>query len=70
MKFSGIIIGIIGGALFVWHLGKVLTGNDQGQPPFTHHTISLLGGVLLFAGVWLYAAGRKRGRRSTGTNDR
>lgn len=68
MRLTGIIVGLVGGLLFVWHLSKVLMGTDEGAPPFTHHILSLIGGVLLFAGIWLYVVGRKRGRRVPGTD--
>lgn len=62
MKIGGIIVGIIGALLFVWHLAKVMTGADAGTGITTHHVMSLVGGVLMFAGIWLYIAGRKRRR--------
>lgn len=62
MKIGGIIVGIIGALLFVWHLVKVMTGADEGTGITTHHVMSLVGGVLMFAGIWLYIAGRKRRR--------
>ena len=64
MKLAGIIVGLDGAALFVWHLVKVLTGTDTGAPPFTHHVMSLIGGVLMFVGIWLYAAGKRRARKA------
>ncbi len=62
MKYGSIIVGLIGGLLFVWHLAKVLVGTDEGGGVTTHHTMSLIGGLLLFAGIWLYTIGRKRAR--------
>ncbi len=62
MKFGGIIIGLTGALLFIWHLAKVFAGTDQGGGVTTHHMMSLVGGVLLFAGIWLYVIGRKRAR--------
>lgn len=67
MKLGGIIVGIIGAALFVWHLANVLFGMDRGTSDYTHHLLSLVGGVLLFAGIWLYVTGRKRPHRTSGT---
>lgn len=64
MKLSGIVVALIGGALFAWHLMRVLTGNDTGSSPFTHHTMSLIGGILIFVGIWLYVIGKRRGRRA------
>lgn len=60
MKVGGIIIALVGAALFVWHLAKVFEGTDTGAGVTTHHVVSLVGGVLMFAGIWLYVAGRKR----------
>lgn len=65
MKLAGIIVVLVGTALFVWHLIKVLSGTDTGPPPFTHHVMSLIGGVLMFVGIWLYAAGKRRARQAT-----
>lgn len=67
MKTSGIIIALIGTALFLWHIRKVIEGTDYGTPPLTHHWISFIGGVLLFIGIWIYAVGRRRARRASGT---
>ncbi len=67
MKVSGIIIGLIGGGLFAWHLTKVVMGTDYGDPPMTHHWWSLIGGVLLFVGIWLYTIGRRRSRATRDT---
>jgi H+/Cl- antiporter ClcA len=64
MRLTGIIVGLVGTAFFVWHLIKVLTGSDTGPPPFTHHVMSLIGGVLMFVGIWLYAAGKRRARQA------
>lgn len=62
MKLSGVIVALIGGVLFAWHLIKIWTGNDAGSPPFTHHIMSLIGGILMFAGIFLYVTGKRRGR--------
>ncbi len=60
MKFGGIIVVLAGASLFVWHLAEVFAGTDSGTGITTHHVMSLVGGVLMFAGIWLYGAGRKR----------
>jgi len=67
VKLSGIIIALIGGSLLVWHMTKVLLGTDYGNPPLTHHWTSLIGGVVLFIGIWIYTIGRRRARRALGT---
>lgn len=68
MKTGGMIVALIGAVLFFWHGVKVVMGTDDGPPPFTHHWMSLLGGVLLFIGIWIYAVGRRRARRASGTS--
>ena len=67
MKLSGITIAIIGASLFVWHLAKIVLGTDYGNPPLTHHWMSLIGGILLFIGIWIYTIGRRQARRAAGT---
>ena len=63
MKLTGAIIAVLGAALFGWHLAKVLLGTDYGAPPLTHHWTSLIGGVVMFIGIWIYIIGRRRARR-------
>jgi hypothetical protein len=67
MKPIGAIIAGIGASLFVWHLGKIVLGTDYGTPPLTHHWMSLIGGILMFVGIWIYTVGRRRARRAAGT---
>lgn len=62
MKFGGIVVGLMGALLFIWHLARVVADTDQGGGVTTHHLMSLIGGVLLLAGIWLYVIGRKRTR--------
>ena len=64
MKLSGVMVALIGGALFAWHLMRIWTGNDTGTPPLTHHTMSLIGGILIFVGILLYVIGKRPGRRA------
>ena len=59
MKLTGAIIAVLGAALFGWHLAKVLLGTDYGT---THQWTSLIGGVVMFIGIWIYIIGRKRAR--------
>lgn len=66
MKPIGLIIAIAGAAVFVWHLTKVVLGTDDGQPPLTHHWTSLIAGIVMFIGIWLYTVGRRRARRASG----
>ena len=63
MKLVGAAIAVIGGLLFGWHAVKVLVGTDNGP---LHAWLSLVGGVLLFAGIWVYTTGRRNARRAAG----
>lgn len=65
MKLAGIIVGVVGAIMFVWHLFKVLTGMEEQTGIFTHDILSLVGGILMFAGIWLYVAGRRRSSRNS-----
>lgn len=67
MKPIGAIIAVVGAAFFVWHLTKVVLGTDYGKPPLTHHWTSLIGGIVMFIGIWIYTIGRRRARRAAGT---
>lgn len=66
MKPIGAIIAVVGAAFFVWHLTKVVLGTDYGKPPLTHHWTSLIGGIVMFIGIWIYTVGRRRARRASG----
>jgi hypothetical protein len=67
MKLIGAIIAISGALLFAWHLVKIVLGADYGSAPLSHHLMSLIGGVLLFVGIWIYSIARRRARRAAGT---
>lgn len=60
MKLSGIIVGAIGAIMFVWHLFKVLSGTEEQMGMFSHHILSLVGGIVMFAGIWLWVAGHRK----------
>lgn len=60
MKLAGIILGIVGAIMFVWHLVKVVMGMEEQTGIFTHHILSLVGGILAFAGIWLWITGRRK----------
>ena len=62
MKILGIIIGIIGAVLFVWHLVKVMMDMESNTGIFTHHILSLTGGILIIVGTGIYILGRRRNR--------
>lgn len=60
MKLAGIIVGVVGAIMFVWHLVKVVTGTEEQTGTFTHHILSLVGGILAFAGIWIWIKGHRR----------
>lgn len=60
MKIVGIIVGIVGAAMFVWHLVKVLWGTETQTGAFTHHWLSLVGGVLAFVGIFIWIKGHRK----------
>ncbi len=60
MRIAGIIIGILGAVLFIWHAVKVVMGTDIDSIYASHTVLSLVGGVMVFAGTWLYVLGRRR----------
>lgn len=62
MKVAGIIIGVLGAGLFVWHSIRVLMGTDVDLGFTRHGFLSLIGGVMMFAGIWLYIEGRRKPR--------
>ena len=62
MKTAGIIIGTIGVVLFVWHAVKVVMGTDMDTAFMSHRVLSLIGGITVLAGTWLYVIGRRRPR--------
>lgn len=51
MKLVGIIIGVIGTIMFVWHLVTVLLNAEDPSGDLTHHWLSLIGGILIFGGI-------------------
>ncbi len=62
MKNLGIIVGISGAMLFVWHSIKDINGTDVGFGMWNHQTLSLIGGILVLIGTGIYILGRRRGR--------
>ena len=62
MKIAGIIIGIFGAILFIWHAVKVVMGTDIDSGYMNHKILSLVGGIMMFAGIWVYLIGRRRPR--------
>ena len=63
IKMIGILVGVFGLGLFVWHLVQVAINQDQGEGFGTHHLLSLTGGLLILAGTAIYIVGRGRKKR-------
>jgi len=62
MKIVGIIIGVVGALLFIWHTVKVVQNTDYDSPNMSHQVLSLVGGILIIVGTGLYIRGRKKRR--------
>lgn len=62
MKTVGILVGVFGAALFIWHSIKVVVGTDIDSGYMSHKTLSLVGGILILVGTGIYALGRRRTR--------
>jgi uncharacterized membrane protein YidH (DUF202 family) len=60
IKIIGILVGVFGLALFVWHLVKAATNEEASQSFGTHHLLSLTGGILILVGTGIYIVGRGR----------
>ena len=63
MKMIGILVGVLGTGLFVWHLVKVAANAEQTPGFGTHHLLSLTGGLLILAGTGIYIFGRGKSRK-------
>lgn len=62
----GILVGIVGAVLFVWHMIKVMTNQDYDGRSFgTQKWLSLIGGLLILLGTSIYIIGRERENRSS-----
>ncbi len=71
MKTGGIVISVIGLALFAWHLIRV-SSNPNYIGYASHQVMSINGLIVLVFGVTLYFMGRwrkKRKGRSAGRGD-
>jgi len=60
MKILGIMVGIVGAGLFMWHVIIVMMGTDIRTGYASHESLSLIGGLMMFAGIWIYIEGRRR----------
>ncbi|MGI8469965.1 MAG: hypothetical protein ACR2N3_16115 [Pyrinomonadaceae bacterium] len=64
IKMIGILVGVFGLGLFVWHMVKVITNQDYDSQGFiTHQWLSLIGGLLILLGTAIYIIGRERKKR-------
>ena len=71
MKTGGLIIGIIGATLFVWHLIKVGVNPDY-EGYASHQVMALNAVILIIFGTVIYFMGRRRlkhKRRSAAVRD-
>lgn len=71
MKTGGIIIGIIGATLFIWHLVKVVS-NPIYEGYASHQVMSIDAVILIIFGTVLYFMGKRRTkpkRRSAAIRD-
>ena len=59
MKTGGIIIGIIGATLFIWHLAKVASNPDY-EGYASHQVMASNAVILLVFGTALYFMGKRR----------
>lgn len=62
MKTAGIVVGLIGAGLFIWHSVTVLMGTDLDTGYMKYGFLSVIGGVIMFGGIWLYVDGRRKTR--------
>lgn len=62
MKTGGVIIGIIGAALFVWHLFKVVSNPDY-EGYASHQVMAMNAMILVVVGTGFYFWGRWRSNR-------
>ena len=71
MKTGGIMIGIIGATLFIWHLVKVVSNPDY-EGYASHQVMAVNAVVLIIFGTVLYFMGKRRTkhkRRSAAVRD-
>ena len=60
IKIIGILVGILGAGLFVWHMVKVVMNTDYNTVYSSHQILSLVGGILIIVGTGLYIWGKRR----------
>ncbi|MGI8494605.1 MAG: hypothetical protein ACR2L1_04735 [Pyrinomonadaceae bacterium] len=68
IKIIGILVGVFGAGLFVWHLVKVLIGEDVGSGFMDHRLLSLVGGILILVGTGIYIVGRNGHKKRLSKN--
>lgn len=65
MRMGGIVIGIIGVTLFLWHLFRGETDADYHFGYASHQVMSVDSPILIVAGAVFYFWGRRRHIRRT-----
>ena len=60
IKMIGILVGIVGALLFIWHSVKVVRNTDYNTAYSSHQILSLVGGILIIVGTGLYIWGKRR----------
>jgi hypothetical protein len=69
MKTGGIVISVIGIALFTWHLIRV--SSNPNYVGYASHQVMSVNGVIVFVfGVCLYFMGRWRDKRKVSSTGR
>ena len=61
MKTGGIVVGIIGVTLLIWHLVKVMS-NPNYEGYASHQVMSVDAVILIIVGIGLYIFGKRNQR--------
>ena len=70
MRVGGLVIGIAGIVLFLWHLLRAAMASDPRSGYDSHQVMSVDSAILLGLGIIFYFLGRHRHRRRTNDADR
>ena len=62
MKTGGIVVGIIGVSLFLWHLVR---SNPNYEGYASHQVMSIDAVILIIVGTFLYIIGKRRLKRKS-----